>query len=142
MTVGLTLTSTYVMAPYYKMGAFSFFRLRRDIAYCISDEFGKHYEKMPEACAKIIDVNEYNARTVQLIKKYHCKERMIDFLYQSDVKGRLSPFKCKALYDQIVNMQNNNLYGYQAYPKECMTIEGFKELLEKCYRYRVYMVWY
>lgn len=140
--VGITITGKYEGAPSYDMGASSFFRLRRDIAYTVSEEYGKHYERMPEACAKLLDVGIYDLRTERLIKKYHCKERMLDFLYQSDVDGKLSPFKCKALYDQIVNMESKTLYGYAAYPQDCMTIDNFKDLLKECYDRRVYLVWY
>lgn len=140
--MGLTIRGKYDGSPSYDMGAISFFRLRRDIAYTISDEYGAHYEKMPEACAKLIDVNDYNAQTERLIKKYHCKERMLDFLYQSDTSGKLSPLKCKALHDQIAELHNDTLYGYMAYPKDCMTIDKFKEILKECYDRRTYLVWY
>lgn len=140
--MGLTIRGKYDGSPSYSMSAVSFFRLRRDIAYTISDEYGEHYEKMPEACVKLIDVNDYNTQTERLVKKYHCKERMLDFLYQSDISGKLSPFKCKALYTQIQDMNSNTLYGYMAYPKDCMTIDKFKELLKECYKHRKYLVWY
>ena len=98
--MGLTIKGKFKDSPSYDMGYITFFRLRRDIAYTVSEEFGKHYEQLSEACAKLIDVADYNIETERLIKKYHCKERFLEFLYQSDCEGKLSPFMCKALLDQ------------------------------------------
>ena len=140
--MGLTITGKYKGSPYYCMGYMSFYRLRRDIAYTVSEEFGKHYEQIPEACSKLIDVAAYDLQTERLIKKYHCKERFLAFLYQSDTDGKLSPFMCKALLDQIESMETNALYGYAAYPGYCLTIDKFRKLLKECFDRRVYLVWY
>lgn len=140
--VGLTIRGKYEGSPSYDMGYVSFYRLRTDIAYSVSEEYGKHYEEMPKACAKLIDVACYDLRTERLIKKYHCKERFLSFLYQSDVGGKLSPYKCKALLDQISNVRNDALYGYTAYPENCMSMEKFKDLLRECFKRKVYLEWY
>ena len=139
--MGVTITGKYKGSPSYDMGYITFHRLRTDIAYAISKEFGDHYAEMPKACAKIIDVDSYNKRTEMLIKKYHCKERFLDFLYQNDTDGKLSPFKCKALLDGIQSIENDNLYGYTAYPAQCMTLKKFRELLSECFTRRCYLVW-
>ena len=65
--MGLTITGKYKGSPYYCMGYMSFYRLRRDIAYTVSEEFGKHYERIPEACSKLIDVAAYDLQTERLI---------------------------------------------------------------------------
>ena len=140
--MGVTIKGHFQGSPCYRMGYITFNRLRTDIAYTVSAEFGEHYEKMPQACAKLIDVHEYDLRTEQLIEKYHCKERFLSFLYQSDVEGKLSPFKCKALLDQINNMKTKTLYGYTAYPEDCMTIDAFRALLKQCFDSRSYLEWY
>lgn len=138
--MGLTIKGKYPDSPSYDMGAASFFRLRRDIAYTISKEFGQHYAQIPYLHG--MDSDEHDRRTAQLIKKYHCSPRLIDFLYQSDIEGRLSPFKCQALLKQINDLHNTSLYGYTAYPEHCMTIEKFKELLHECFTRRTYLIWY
>lgn len=138
--MGLTLRGRFEGSPSYDMGAASFFRLRRDIAYTVSREYGEHYEQMPMACAGY-RVDEYNQRTEELIRKYRCKERFLDFLYQSDIAGKLSPFKCKAVLDQLGEYDNNSLYGYAAWPEYCMTIKKFKELLRECFVRRKYLIW-
>ena len=140
--MGITIKGRFQGSPSYDMGYVSFFRLRRDIAYTVSEEFGQHYEKMSQACAKLIDAHEYDLRTEQLIKKYHCKERFLSFLYQSDVGGKLSPYKCKALLKQISGMNTKTLYGYTAYPANCMTIDAFRALLKQCFDSRSYLEWY
>lgn len=140
--MGLTIRGKYEGSPSYDMGYVSFYRLRTDIAYSVSEEYGKHYEEMPKACAKLIDVACYDLRTERLIKKYHCKERFLSFLYQPDVSGKLSPYKCKALLDQIGNIRNDALYGYTAYPECCMSMGKFKDLLQECFKRKVYLEWY
>lgn len=140
--MGVTIRGRFEGSPSYDMGYITFFQLRKDIAYTVSEEYGKHYEEMPKACAKLIDVACYDLRTERLIKKYHCKERFLSFLYQSDVEGKLSPYKCKALLDQISNVRNDALYGYTAYPESCLTMDKFKELLRQCFNRRKYLEWY
>lgn len=140
--MGLTIRGRFDGSPSYDMGYVSFFQLRKDIAYSVSEEYGKHYEELSKACAKLIDVDAYNARTEWLIKKYHCKERFLSFLYQSDCSGKLSPFKCKALLDQIADVKGKALYGYTAYPENCLTMDKFKELLRECFNRRKYLEWY
>lgn len=140
--MGLTITGKYKGSPYYCMGYMSFYRLRRDIAYTVSEEFGKHYEQIPEACSKLIDVAAYDLQTERLIRKYHCKKSLVSFLYQPDSDGKLSPYMCKVLYDQIESMESNALYGYGAYPERCLTINKFRDLLKECSEKGVYLVWY
>ena len=138
--MGISIKGLYADSPVYDMGYITFFALRRDIAYTISEEFGQHYSDMPKA--GFIGFDEYDRRTEELIKKHHCKERFLSFLYQSDCNGKLSPYKCKALLDQINGMQSKKLYGYTAYPNCCLTIDKFRELLKECFDRKVYLVWY
>ena len=139
--MGVTIRGRYSESPSYDMGYITFFKLRSDIAHTVSEEYGAHYDEMPKACAKIIDVKAYDRRTECLIKKFHCKERFLSFLYQPDVEGKLSPFKCKALLNQIESMDSKRLYGYMAYPKDCMSIGQFRALLRECFDRKVYLEW-
>ena len=140
--MGLTIKGKFDGSPSYDMGYLSFYWLRRDIAYTVSEEYGQHYEKLPEACAKLIDQAIYDLRTERLIKKYHLKERFLSFLYQPDLEGKLSPFMCKALFDQIKSLESDTLYGYTSRPEHCMTMGKFKEILQQCFDRKVYLVWY
>jgi len=123
------------------MGYVTFNALRMDLAYVVSNEFGLHYGEMPKACAGLINVDLYNARTEALIKKYKLKERFLSFFFQDDIQGQLSPFKCKALLDGINDLKSNQLYGYKAYPEECMSLDDFKALLEECFARKKYLFW-
>ena len=84
--MGLTITADYKDAPAWDMGYSSFFRLRKDIAYMVSQEFGDHYADIissryrfdKKAC------EEYDKTTDYLIKKYRLKKRFLDFLYAPD----------------------------------------------------------
>lgn len=137
--MGISIKGLYADSPVYDIGYFAFFALRCDIAYTISEEFGQHYADMNMAV--YIGIKEYDRRTEELVKKYHCKERLLSFLYQSDYAGKLSPYKCKAVLDQINGMQSKKLYGYTAYPDWCLTIDKFRELLKECFERKVYLVW-
>ena len=145
--MGLTVTERYENSPAYSMGYASFYRLRRDISYMISKEFGDHYANLPKAIM-MHDPSAYDLRTAKLIRKYHCKQRLLDFLYQSDCEGHLSPVQCKAVLQLIESNNtesanvNNALYGYAAYPKRCMKISDFTNLLKECVARKTYLVWY
>ena len=143
--MGITIHGNWKDAKHWDMGYSSFYRLRKDIAYMVSEEYGDHYKNIRLACAKLIDVKEYDIETERLIKKYHCKKRFLYFLYQSDIGGKLSPFKCKAVYDMIEKsncMNNKTLYGYSAYPENCMKMSDFANLLLECFNRRKALVWY
>lgn len=140
--MGLTITGKYKGSPSYDMGYISFYRLRRDIACTVSEEFGKHYASMPDIYVKPVPVEEYDKQTIRLIRKYHCKKSLVSFLYQPDADGKLSPYMCKVLYDQIESMESNAMYGYGAYPERCLTINKFRDLLKECSEKGVYLVWY
>ncbi|MBR6982082.1 MAG: hypothetical protein IKH75_00890 [Ruminococcus sp.] len=148
--MGLTITADYKEAPEWDMGYASFFRLRRDIAYTVSKEFGDHYADITstiymfdkKAC------EEYDRITDYLIKKYRLKKRFVDFLYAPDCGYRLSPMKCKAVLLQIgygnksKNIESDSLYGYAARPESCMRIEDFIDLLATCSATKKYLIWY
>jgi len=143
--MGITIRGDWKGSPEWDMGYASFFRLRRDVAYFVSKEFGDHYANLTRI--NPFDANEYDGITKWLIKKYHCKKRCIDFLYAPDSGYRLSPFKCKAVLDLIANgeetgIDNKTLYGYTARPENCMTIYNFIDLLAACYDKRKALVWY
>jgi len=143
--MGITIRGDWKGSLEWDMGYASFFRLRRDVAYCVSKEFGDHYANIKRI--NLFDENEYDRITEWLIKKYHCKKRYIDFLYAPDTEYKLSPFKCKAVIDLLAygegtGIDDKALYGYTARPESCMTIYDFTELLLACYGKRKALVWY
>lgn len=122
------------------MGYESFKRLREFCATSASPEFGEHYGSMMYAFI-YHDTSAYDRKTEALIKKYNLKERYLDFLYQSDCDGKLSPAKCKALYDVIKDSQTDELFGYSARPNDCMSLDDFKTALKFCFENKVYLQW-
>lgn len=133
--MGLSLTAEYKDAPDYSMGYGSFFCLRRDIAYTISKEFGDAYADIVWGS---LHPEEYDRRITALLKKYHVKKRLEDFLFASDCNAKMSPMKCKAIYEQIKGVQSTTKYGY-AYSK--MSMDQFRELLRQCFERKCYMYW-
>ena len=148
--MGLTITADYKDAPDWDMGYASFFRLRSDIAYTVSKEFGDHYADITSSCYVFNEklCEKYDKITDYLIKKYRLKKRFVDFLYAPDTGYRLSPMKCKAVLLQIAygentkNVKNDSLYGYTARPDSCMKMNDFIDLLTACIAQKKYLVWY
>ena len=140
--MGLTLRGKFKGSPEYDMGYITFYRLRYTVADCISKEFGEAYRQQSENPLRLSSELEYDMAVLPLVKKHGIKKRILSFLYQSDADGRLSPFCCKAVLDQIQDHSSNDLFGYTARPAECMTFENFKELLRECWERRVYLLWY
>ena len=141
--MGITIRGDWENAPEWDMGYASFFRLRRDVAYYISKEFGDHYADLVHL-NHFNDDGSYDRNTLFLMKKYHCKQRYIEFLYAPDSGYRLSPFKCKSVYDLITSGEykgSKALYGYTAYPERCMDLQGFVDLLLECFNRRKALVW-
>lgn len=148
--MGITIRGDWKGSPEWDMGYASFFRLRRDIAYTVSQEFGDHYADITSA-VYILDkkkCEEYDKITDYLIKKYRLKKRFVDFLYAPDSEYRLSPMKCLAVLHQIAygnnsaNAENESLYGYMARPDSCMKMTDFIDLLATCSATKKYLIWY
>ena len=148
--MGITIRGDWKGSPAWDMGYASFFRLRRDIAYTVSKEFGDHYADSTSSIY-ILDkkmCEEYDKVTVYLIEKYRLKKRFVDFLYAPDAGYRLSPMKCKAVLHQIAygdnsaNAKNESLYGYAARPGSCMKMTDFIDLLTTCSATKKYLVCY
>jgi hypothetical protein len=133
--MGICISAEYKDAPDFSMGYASFFRLRNEIAHVISEEFGDAYGDITWGS---MHPKEYDERINYMIRKYHVKSRICSFLFASDCEGRLSPMKCKAVYDLIYDMKSTSEFGY-VYSK--MTMEQFKELLKECYERKRYLYW-
>lgn len=141
--MGITITAGYPDAPSYSMGYISFWNLRKAVATAADPKFGEIYADLPKV-GHIINPKDYEKRMSDYLKKHPLPLRFLDFLYQSDTDGSLSPCKCKAVYDQICHaehMKPYKLYGYTAQARKCMTWEQFKELLLGCYSNKSYMKW-
>ena len=142
--MGLTIRGEWNGSPEYDMGAISFFRLRRDTAYFIAKDFGDHYANMPTVICSEED-EAYEKQTLKLCIKYRLKHRLLDFLYSPDTDYRLSPAKCKVVYDLIMSSgqveEHKTLYGYGARPEKALTMKKFADLLLECYNRKKYLSW-
>ena len=141
--MGLTLTAKYNGAPSYDMGYVTFGRLRMAIANEFSKELGRLYKNWYMCSNDGFQEKLAMAWLNDELKKRKYKSRAVEFLFMSDCGGKLSPYKCDALLDAILDMDNSKRYGYEgrAFGK-VMTIKDFKALLHECYERRCYMEWY
>lgn len=136
--MGLTLRGGYKESPSYSMGYITFGHLRQDIADYISKDYGKYYSALYDP---YLDVDTVEMILSKVARREHFGQRLLAFFQESDVDGKLSPVKCKVLLEKIRDMENQVLYGYTAYPKDCMTIGDFKRLLWECWKRRSYLRW-
>lgn len=54
--MGLTIKGKFDGSPSYDMGYLSFYCLRRDIAYTVSEEYGKHYESITKWIDDVLEL--------------------------------------------------------------------------------------
>lgn len=123
------------------MSSAGFIRLRKTIAYLYSDEVGKHYEDLM-SCNTTEDYNNYDLETVRLANNAGSKFYwLFDFLYDSDIEGKLTYGKCRKLLNLIGDYDDNISYGYVARP-DCAKFKDFKNILEDCVLNKCQMEWY
>lgn len=100
MKIGITLQGYNISTDIPYSG---FFRMRRDIAYMMSDDIGVWYEKMPTLlhCSgkeKAVWGNSINKAINDYIKT-HIKSMMkvVNFLFLPDCEGRIAYGTCRLI---------------------------------------------
>lgn len=128
------------------MGYFGFSGLRRKVANLVGEEIGLHYNHLYDGVflfgeKKEKFFNEYNKKINELEKKFNITDGILDFLYASDCKAKISPKKCKQVYEIIKNYDDDVLYGYSG-RKDCAKFKDFKEIVKDCIDSKCCMEWY
>ena len=128
------------------MGYLGFNRLRKTVANLAGEELGKHYEHLDDVmflCGeeRINFFDEYNKKINYLYEKFNISNGLLDFLYASDCEAKISPEKCKQVYEIIKNYDDDVLYGYSG-RKDCAKFKDFKEIVKDCIDSKCYMEWY
>ena len=140
--MGLTITATNAKYE-FDIGYGGFFRLRKNIALTLDQEFGELYGQL--IYCHTPSQFEDNDRAIELlINRKHLDEKykdILDFLYMSDCEGQISYKTCKQIYDLICHKNFDDKYfRYAAYAHN--DYEEFKEFLKDCYSHHKNMKWY
>lgn len=117
------------------MGYLGFFRLRSKIADLLDEEFGAEYRKLIDPRAKID-----NEKMNRIINEKMLDEDVIDFLYQYDCGGKMTPGQCRSLYEIIKDYDDDYLYGYERQVVK-PTFSNFKNIVYDCYKNRRTLYW-
>ena len=129
------------------MGSGGFMRLRNKVAELIGEPFAYHYKMFSDPKVMFLDgddreafFDEYDAKTQELIADGHCNIKVADFLYQSDIEGRIRYGACKQLLKTIGSYDDDILYGYVG-RKDCARFSDFKQLLQECVENKCDLTW-
>lgn len=128
------------------MGYGGFHNLRAKIAGLVCDDLKEHYVYLDKGtwlkdAERGVFYKEYNLKLDGIQKKYKIPNAVLVFLYASDCDGKLTPFKCKKLYELIKDYDDDILYGYCGRP-DCAKFKDFKELVKDCVDNKCFMEWY
>ncbi|MCG4526346.1 hypothetical protein [Intestinimonas massiliensis (ex Afouda et al. 2020)] len=132
------------------MGGGGFLRLRRKVSELQGGPFHDIYEEVcswyPGCTAEAAD--EFDARINARIEELLADEdktkrpdiKIIDFLLQTDVGGRIRYGACKNILKVIGDYDDNILYGYCGRP-DCARFADFKAILQDCVDTKSDMIW-
>lgn len=124
------------------IGNVGFMDLRRTIANLLSEEFGKLYKNWVVPCSPISD-EEGN----KMLKSFYDAgiltdndDLIVEFLFASDVKGRLIAQGCKRLYELIKDYNDDIVYGCEIslHPAK---FEDFKQIVRESAENNWIMEW-
>lgn len=125
------------------MGSGGFFRLRKKVAELTNSELGQHYALLTQNMFGRDDewYENYDKQLELIINKHKISIKIIDFLYQSDIEGKIRYGACKQILKVIGDYDDNFAYGY-AGQKDCAKFKDFKNLLEECAQFKCDLIWY
>lgn len=124
------------------MGCGGFMNLRRNIANLLSKEFGDLYKEWCKSFSPITD-EEGN----KILKTFYRDgilsdedDVIIEFLFASDLEGKITAKGCKRLYELIKDYDDNILYGYAMHPN-CAKFADFKEIIKESAKHNWVVQW-
>lgn len=121
------------------MGYGSFYQLRCVIAKQLNKEFGENYANLSRCYSKA-DFAKNDEIANYWIEKFSLDEDIIDFLYQPDCKGKISPKTCRKIYLLVKDYDDDYTYGYNR-PDNNTTFAYFKKILQNCYNKNRILRW-
>lgn len=128
------------------LGGGGFLRLRRKVAELAGGPFFPVYQ---EVCSWYPGSNgetteEFDRRINEVTRKILAEKKadikIVDFLLQSDVGGRIHYGACKNILKIIGNYDDNIMYGYAAWGEQSR-FSRFRRILEDCVATKSDMIW-
>ena len=128
------------------MGCGGFHNLRTKVAELTSKDIYEHYCSLKYAPLfgeeRTQFFEEYDKKIVELAEKHKGKyNKILDFLYESDISGKMTYGTCKKIWEIIKDYDDNILYGYVGRP-DCAKFKDFKEIIKDCVDAKTKLIWY
>ncbi len=127
------------------MGSGGFNRLRTKVAYLHSEELGKFYEELEKGFTLYGNsrkqfFEDYNKRLQFIDEELNVSHYILDFLYTSDIEGKMSVKHCRRIYNVIKDYDDNIAYGYTGRP-DCAMFKDFKNIIKECRDKQIVLYW-
>ena len=125
--MGITISSKRCSQD---LGGFGFNRFRVKVAEMAGEEIFVHYKKLNDApfyLGREEFFKEYDKKTKQLVEDKKVSLEVANFLYQSDIQGKINRKQAKMIYELIKDCDDNFSYGYSGL-KDCTTMKDMKAL--------------
>lgn len=129
--MGMTISSKRYSCD---MSYSGFARFRTTVARCVTDEVGKHYQKLMDSF--VMDswgedrdayFEAYDARTHELVEKGELPAEIANFLYQSDSEGKIDRKQAKMIAHLIKDCEDDIVFGY-AGSSDCARMSDMKRI--------------
>lgn len=146
--MGVTISGkpdSRITAKSLDMGYMGFHRLRCLISEHLNKEFSDLYKTIIEHRSDE-EWKKWDALMNDIIAHYKLGENksdclLLDFLFSSDCKGKISYGTCHKIYELIKGENDENKIGYVGRP-DCATVGDFKKLLLDVFNQKGTLVWF
>ena len=124
----------------YRLGYMGFMMLRMQVATCLNSEYGEEYGTFFKTAPWKRNCDKLNLIATRLIREKSKNEKIVDFLAQDDIGGKISYGAAKVIYDTINGKCEDFKIGYSE-TKNPFTWQQFIDLLKECYEHKSDLVW-
>ena len=129
----------------FTVGRRGFFHLRRNIAFALDEEFGKHYNHWI-MCHSEADIDKHMRIAEAIVSRKGLQKKygdVLEFLYMGDEKGKISSDTCKLIYELIIGTEFvGKCFRHRPYiNSESEGWFDFKRFLEECFTHNRKMQW-
>lgn len=120
-----------------------FLRLRRRVSDLCGEPWASHYRSLTDCGRHDKDdqwFQNFDRATQEHIDNKAVHVKIVDFLLQSDIAGRIRYGACKEILTVIGDYDDDYCYGYAALPNQAR-FQDFKNLLRSCVEYKKDLRW-